>query len=229
MFVPSQTSREEEQEMAINEELTGFIRDALSKGQSRAQIEDVLLRAGWAPEQVRSALACYADIEYLIPVPRPRPYLSARQAFMYLILFTTLYITAFNLGKLLFQFINQAFPDPAALPQVVARISGNIRMATASIIVAFPLFLYVSRLVNRAIRLDPNERNSAIRKWLTYLTLFVAAGVLVGDIIALVYNFLGGELTIRFALKVLTIGVIAGPAFGYYLWDLRHDEKKVEA
>jgi len=215
--------------MAINEELTGFIRDALSKGQSRAQIEAVLLRAGWAQEQVRSALACYAEIEYPIPVPRPRPYLSARDAFMYLFLFTTLYITAFNLGKLLFQFIDLAFPDPAVLPQVVAAIPGKIRMATASIIVAFPLFLYISRVVYRAVRLDPNERNSTIRKWLTYLTLFVAAGVLIGDIIALVYNFLGGEFTLRFTLKVLTIGVIAGPIFGYYLWDLRFEEKKVEA
>ena len=215
--------------MAISEELISFIRDALSKGQSRAQIEDVLLRAGWAPEQVRSALACYAEIEYPIPVPRPRPYLSARDAFMYLILFSTLYISAFNFGKLLFQFIDMAFPDPAALPRVVARIPANIRMAAASIIVAFPIFLYVSRLVNRAIRLDPNERNSTIRKWLTYLTLFVAASVLIGDVIALVYNFLGGDLTIQFTLKVLTIAVIAGPAFGYYLWDLRYDEKKVEA
>jgi hypothetical protein len=215
--------------MAVNEELLSFIRDALLKGQTRAQIEDVLLRAGWAPEQVKSALSGYADIEYPIPVPRPRPYLSAKQAFMYLVLFTTLYIFSFNLGKLFFQFIDLAFPDPAALPRVVAAIPANIRMATASIIVAFPLFLYVSRLVNRAIRKDPNERNSTIRKWLTYLTLFVAAGVLIGDVIALVYNFLGGEFTIRFTLQVLTIGVIAGPIFGYYLWDLRFEEKKVEA
>ena len=100
--------------MAVNEELLSFIRDALLKGQTRAQIEEVLLRAGWAPDQVRSALSGYADIEYPIPVPRPRPYQSAREAFIYLVLFTTLYISAMNLGSLIFEIINRAFPDPAA-------------------------------------------------------------------------------------------------------------------
>jgi hypothetical protein len=59
---------------------------------------------------------------------------------------------------------------------------------------------------------------------LTYITLFVAAGVLIGDLISLVFNFLGGELTVRFVLKVLTVGVIAGTIFGHYLWDLRKEE-----
>ena len=67
---------------------------------------------------------------------------------------------------------------------------------------------------------------SAVRRWLTYLTLFVAAAVLVGDMIALVYNLLGGELTLRFVLKVLVAAVIAGTIFGYYLMDLRREEKE---
>jgi hypothetical protein len=58
------------------------------------------------------------------------------------------------------------------------------------------------------------------------LTLFVAASVLIADFTTLVYNLLGGELTVRFLLKVLTVGVIAGATFGYYLWDLRLDEKE---
>ena len=60
----------------------------------------------------------------------------------------------------------------------------------------------------------------------TYLTLFVAASVLIGDFITLVYNLLGGELTTRFMLKVLTIAVIAGTIFFYYLPDLRLEDTK---
>ena len=67
---------------------------------------------------------------------------------------------------------------------------------------------------------------SPIRRWLTYFTLFVAAGFLIGDLTTLVYNVLGGEITIRFSLKVIVVGAIAGTIFGYYLRDLRREERE---
>ena len=48
--------------------------------------------------------------------------------------------------------------------------------------------------------------------------------MLIGDVTTLVYNALGGELTIRFLLKIVTVALIAGTAFVYYLRDLRRDE-----
>ena len=63
--------------------------------------------------------------------------------------------------------------------------------------------------------------------WLTYLTLAIASGVLIGTSTGLVYNLLGGEVTARFLLKVLTTGSISSTAFIYYLTDLRRDEKEV--
>ena len=59
--------------------------------------------------------------------------------------------------------------------------------------------------------------------------MFIAATVLIGDVTTLVYNLLGGELTVRFALKVLTVALIAGTAFTYYLRDLRLDEQESRA
>ncbi|MFQ5742209.1 MAG: DUF5671 domain-containing protein [Acidobacteriota bacterium] len=212
--------------MAISEEIQGFVKDGLARGLSRAEIEDVLLRAGWTAEHVKGALGAFAEIEFPIPVPRPRPYLSAREAFRYLVLFSTLYVSAFNLGNLLFQLINQAFPDPAAPPIVAEAVRDAIRFSLSSLIVAFPVFLYVSRLTGLETRLDPRKRASKIRRWLTYLTLFIAAGFLIGDFTGLVYNLLGGELAARFVLKVFTIALIAGTIFGYYLWDLRLEEKE---
>lgn len=91
---------------------------------------------------------------------------------------------------------------------------------------AFPVFLYVSRLTSRTITSDPVKRGSKIYRQLTYLTLFVAAGILIGDFAVLVYNFLGGELAVRFVLKVLIVGSIAGSIYGYYLLDLRRSERE---
>jgi hypothetical protein len=215
--------------MAINDELLQFVKDALAHGTPRDAIRDTLLEAGWREDQVESALASYAPSDFPIPVPVPKPYLSAREAFMYLVLFTTLYLTTFNLGRLIFQFANLAFPDPAALYNTAQSARDAIRFSVASLVIAFPIFLYLSLLIGRSIKRDPSKRGSKVRKWLTYMTLFVAAAVIIGDLTALVYSFLGGELSLRFALKVLTVAVIAGGIFGYYLWDLRQEERESQA
>ncbi len=215
--------------MAINDELLSFVKEALAHGTPRNAIKDTLLEAGWRVDQVESALAAYAPTDFPIPVPVPKPYLSAREAFIYLVLFTTLYLTAFNLGRLIFQFANLAFPDPAALYDVANSAREGIRFSVASLIIAFPIFLYLSLLIGRSIKRDPSKRASKVRKWLTYMTLFVAAAVIIGDLTALVYGFLGGELSLRFALKAITVAAIAGGIFGYYLWDLRQEEREAEA
>jgi len=215
--------------MAINEELLNFVRDALAHGLLRTQIEDALLKAGWESSQVKGALSAFAELEFPIPVPRPKLYIDAREVFMYLLLFATLYISAFNFGKLIFQFINQALPDPAVPPGFALRIRESIRWSVAFLIIAFPIFLYMSQLISRAIKRDLIKRTSKIRKQLTYITLFIAICVLFGDLTALVYNFLGGELVLRFLLKILTVGIIAGAIFVYYLWNLRKEESESKA
>jgi len=215
--------------MAIDDELSAFVRDALSKGIPRDQIEQALLRAGWAQDQTKRALAAYADLDFPVPVPKPKAYVSARETFLYLVLFSTLYVCAYNLGKLIFTFIDRAFPDPVEVRGFVEYTNATMRWAVASLIIAFPVFLYMSRLVGHAIRREPTKRASRVRKWLTYLTLFIAASILIGDLITLVDNFLAGALGLRFVLKVLTVGAIAGTVFGYYLWDLRAEEAEAEA
>jgi hypothetical protein len=47
---------------------------------------------------------------------------------------------------------------------------------------------------------------------------------LIGDAATLIYNLLGGELTIRFVLKVATIAVMAGGIFTFFLSEMRRDE-----
>lgn len=207
--------------MAGNNELNEFVGRALGRGASRREVEEALLRAGWGRDLVQGALAGYADVDFVVPVPRPRPYVSARDAFVYLLLFGTLYIAAFNTGALLFLCINYTFPDAAVPDHVAGYVRDAARWALSSLLVAFPVFLYLSASVERRLRRDPVQRRSSVRRWLMYVTVLVAAAILLGDVIALIYNLLGGELTVRFLLKVLAIGAIAGAILGYYLSDLR--------
>jgi hypothetical protein len=183
-----------------------------------------MLTAGWTAEQAKSALGAFAPVEFPVPVPRPRPYLSARETFLYLVLFSALYLTAYHLGALCFEFINRAFPDPSAQP-MYSMWRDQVRFSASALIVGFPLFAFMSWLISRALERNPMKRLSAVRRWLTYLTLFLAVSILACDLIALVYNLLGGELTMRFLLKIGTVALIAGSIFGYYLGDLRREER----
>jgi hypothetical protein len=210
----------------IDEELRSFVREALARSASREQIKEVLGNAGWTPEQTSHALDAYAEVAFELPVPRPKPSASAQEAFLYLVLFTTLLLVAYNLGAVIFQLIERAFPDPVDTVMTEEGLTNQLRWSVSTLIVAFPVFVYISQHIGRALRKDPTKRASAVRKWLTYATLFIAASVLMGDLSTLVFNLLGGELTVRFLLKVATVGIIAGAVFGYYLWDLRKEEQE---
>jgi hypothetical protein len=206
------------------DDLTDFVKAALAQGVPRERIQAALRDAGWTAGQTRSALASFAETDFPIPVPRPHPYVDARDAFLYLVLFAALYMSAYHLGNLLFDIINAVLPDPAEPGDMLSRRRGSIRWSISSLIVAFPLFLYMSWLVGRDVRQDPNKRNSKVRRWLTYMTLFLAGSAIVGDGVTLLYNLLGGEMTTRFLLKVLVVGFIAGSVFWYYLSDVRREE-----
>lgn len=208
--------------------LSSFVKEALSAGASPAETEQALLAAGWSRDQIDDALNAYAAVPFVIPVPLPRPHLSARDAFLYLVMFSMLYLSTYNLGLLLFQFINLALPDPA-YPGYEEAARASIRFATSTLIVAFPVFLYVATLLSRALRRDPAQRLSAVRRWLTYLTLAIAAGILVGDTIYLLNSLLSGELTLRVILKSLVVGGIAATVFSFYLTAMRGDDRALSS
>lgn len=209
----------------MNSQLLEFTRLALTNGVARTEVATALKQAGWAEADIKASLDAFADIEFPFPVPRPRPYLSAREVFVYLVFFVALYVSAYSLGAIAFEFIDRAFPDALQNGSYIHSSNDQIRWHVSSLIVAFPLFLFTLRAIAKAIAKDPTKRGSRPRKWLTYMTLFVAAISLIGDFISLIYNLLGGELTVRFALKVATVAAIAGGISAYLLMDMRKDEK----
>jgi hypothetical protein len=75
--------------------------------------------------------------------------------------------------------------------------------------------------------LHPGKQGLWVRRWLVYFTLFAAALVIIGDSIALLNAFLGGEIRLRFILKGISLLVVSCLIFGYYFIDIRKSEKRV--
>lgn len=148
-----------------------------------------------------------------------KPKLTPKDFFLQLGIVAALYVSVISLINLLFQTINYAFPDQLAYHG--DPYSGGIRVAIASLIIIFPLYLLLSWYVEQLFRVAPEKRELGVRRWLMYFTLFIAGIAVIVDLVALINAFLGGELGARFALKTLAVLVIAGGVFGYYLSDLR--------
>lgn len=148
---------------------------------------------------------------------------SARDVFMYALVVITMGMSAGNLGTLLFQYINLYVPDPTAIACIGTSCREAIRYSLASIIVVFPVFLWVWRFLQRDIVAHPEKGDARIRRWLLYLTLFVAGGFLIGDTVSLIFTWLQGSFTLQFMLKVLAIFYIAGTVFYYFLKILRQE------
>jgi len=146
---------------------------------------------------------------------------SPRDVFLHLLAIVTLYIAAVSFGTLLFQYVNYFFPDPLNDP--IGGASSAVRWALASLVIVFPVYVWISWFLGRDAAREPAKRELRIRKWLLYFTLFLAAVVMITDLVALIYTFLGGELSARFMLKVLAVLSIAAAVFVYYFWNLRHD------
>jgi hypothetical protein len=152
-----------------------------------------------------------------------QPKTTAKDFFLYLFSFVTLYISAISLISLLFAIINKAFPDMLTNGYYYGGdlYSGGMRMAIASLIIVFPVYLVTATYLNRYLTANPDRKDLAVRKWLTYLTLFVTGLAVITDLVVLVNTFLGGEITTRFILKVIAVLVVAGAVFAYYFYDLR--------
>jgi hypothetical protein len=143
---------------------------------------------------------------------------TPRDFFLYLLSAVTLYLSAFSVITLVFQYLNAAFPDSLS-PNY--GLGDTVRWFLAMLIIVFPVYLWTLHTVNRDREREPAKGEIKVRKWLMYLTIFLAAALVIGDLVALIYSFLQGELSVRFGLKVLTVLAVGASVFGYYLFDLR--------
>lgn len=151
----------------------------------------------------------------------PNPKANARDFFLHLGTIVALYAITISFLNLVFKIVNKAFPE--VTQNIYAWGAGSeISMPVAVLIIAFPLFIILSYFVYKIYTENPTKKDLGIRKWLTYITLFVAGITLATDLITVLYKFLDGQdLTAAFLLKVLAVLLTAGCVFGFYLQDIR--------
>lgn len=146
---------------------------------------------------------------------------SAKDFFLHLGTIVALYTVVISFLNLVFKIINKSFPEVAS--NIYAWGAGSeISLPVATLIIVFPIFAVLSHFAYKVYVESLDKKEPWIRKWLVYITLFVASIVLAGDLVTVLYNFLDGQdLTAAFLLKALTVLLVAGAVFGFYLQDTR--------
>lgn len=144
-----------------------------------------------------------------------------RNVFIYLLNFLVLYLSALGAAILVWGLADHWFRDP--LESYYS--NGPIRTGIAMLVVAFPLFLYLNVYIRRSVEGGALAERSMVKKVLTYLTLFLIAITTIVDLITVIYTFLGGDLTARFAVRGFGILLIAGFVYLYYLGELREPKE----
>ncbi len=207
--------------------LVNFIGAAKTKGASDDFLVNLLTRRGWSADDVYSVLAGYWEIATGLSLPvRDGSAENSRDAFLYLLAFSTLTTWTCALGSMLFQFIDHWLPDPVAATYLYNSLRTSVSWQMAGIAVAFPIFLLTMRSIVKEAAVHPDRLQSGVRKWLTYIALLVTAGTMIGDLIWIFAFFLQGELTTRFLLKSGVVMSICCGIFAYYLGSLRQKQEE---
>jgi hypothetical protein len=206
--------------MANREALLEYIRAAKAQGAADQFLAALLKESGWPERDIFRAFQEHYQALTGLPVPaRGGGTERSKDAFLSLLGFATLATWTVAVGSIFFTLIDVWFPDPLSQPTQFRfySLANNL----ASLIVAFPIYLVVVRLISRSLQNNPEGYDSPVRKWLTYLAMLIAVGIVIGDLVTFLAYFLRGDLTVRFVLKVVVVLIIAGAVLLYYLGSLK--------
>jgi hypothetical protein len=206
------------------DDLDRFIRTAKASAVPDGALVALLRQNGWSERRIYRGLgAYYGEALGMAPPSRSGRAEYARDAFYYLLNFITLGFWTIALGQLFYTLIDRRFPNPvrAQYGAYSGALLSEVAWQLATIIVAYPCFVLVGRLIARENARRPDALESGVRAWITYLALVIAAIVVLMDAIWFLNALLRGELTMKFVLDSLVLLVLGGGVFAYYLNGLR--------
>jgi len=146
---------------------------------------------------------------------------NAKYAFYYLLSFVALVFMALSVGMIGFEIINKLVYDAISGGSFS---SGTLQFAISALIIATPIYYLITNLIAKGLRKQELEKDSGIRRWLTYFIILVSSLIILGVLISTITSFLSGELSTRFILKSLVVIIIAAATFSYYFYDIKRED-----
>ena len=146
-----------------------------------------------------------------------------RDVFVFTLNFVALYISVIGSIVLAWGLADYLFQEKSNYGS-----SDAVRVAISMVVISFPIFMYLTSLISKKQGLGEMPKDSMLVKVLSYITLFVVAITAIIDLITILYNFLGGDLTAEVALKSLSLLAIVVLVFAYFRSNLQ-EQKQAKA
>lgn len=153
--------------------------------------------------------------------------LSAGYAFLSLGVLISLITSVSSFLNLAFEILNKKFPDVLNATYQYGYASSQFeaaRTSLAMLIIMFPTFLVLAYFWKKKEKKGLGQYDEVMRKWLSYIVIFLSILIVVVDLIILVKYFVSGEITIRFILKVLIAIIGAKIILCYFVpevWNIK--------
>ncbi len=148
----------------------------------------------------------------------------------YIGMFVALVTSVGALIGILFAAIDHRFKDVLELGSYYNELSvgEDVRISVAVLFVAFPIYLTLAWLLTGRIKQDLARLKLTIRSFYLYAIILVTSLTVAGNLVYVIYNFLSGEVFVRFAPKSFVLFVLALLVLGYHIYLLRRDYSKVQ-
>ncbi len=223
--------------MEINNEknseqlIIDYVVKKISEGTSGDEIKKQLHAVGWSDDEIDSI---YATGLTQCGVPAPvkgddkifSKKSTAGEIVVNIFSFVVLGFIATSLGILFYNVIDYFFTDEIVGAYRKKVSSSSIHYAIAVLIVGFPMYYFSMKFWFRRFKRDEGKVESLLTKWITYIILLIGVITVVGDLVAVLFYFLQGEITVKFFLKALVILIISGGIFGFYFFERKRIQYK---
>lgn len=149
-----------------------------------------------------------------------RAHVTPKDFFLWAGAMVALYWSVIAFISLMLSYIDYAFLVSIASAPLDNPYQSGISFHMAALLVMFPIYVMISRLIHKDIHVDVSKANLWVRKWALILTLFIAGLSMAIDLIVLLQRFFSGEeLTTAFLMKVTVVLLVAAFGFMHFIAD----------
>lgn len=147
--------------------------------------------------------------------------------FLYLTSFVSMGFMIGGMLTTLFQFVNKFVPDMAYAQEfevISAFDDGVLKVGISMLFIAGLVYFTVTRIINKKLQQGDIRPDSVVRKFITYIALFILVATSIGSLATLFYQYLSGNLTGNSFGKIIAFFAVNGYFAHFYFWEVRRKD-----